>query len=334
MSLIPGNIEVLAFAFQADKDTPAAAPVIAFALEDCQLDPNPTFITTPESDASALEPNDVIVGAQPGGTFKKYLRPNEEDFLLYALLGKVVDAAVGAPYYGQLWTHASQIDPAAPFATPYLTCWDIWPGVQTVRYDGCRISKLVAQSQAGAAWDGEYTLVASRAEMGVAQPSLANLFVDELPFTWPDVSVLLNNVHEGIVNRASLTIDRGTSYFPGDNGLESLDIPNGLAAVTGQIEAAFQDDDLARAANTGSTSGTELTTAVFSMPLAINIVRLTHWLKFALASAQIKNLKTDLKTDGSPAVSTFDFKSRRTATLANYIATNVRNAKAQADRVP
>lgn len=328
MSLIPGNIEVLAFAKQVDKDTAAAAPKIAIALEDCQLDPNPSFITLAESDASALEGDDVVVGAQPGGTFKKYVRPSEEDFFLYALLGKNTDTGAADPY-----THTGEIDAAAPFATPYLTVWDIWPGVATVKYVGARLSQAALSGQAGAAWEADYTLVALEALLGEAEPDLTGLIVDELPFTWPDVTVSLGGVHGGTVNQAQLTISRGTNAFPGDNGLVALDIPNGLFGVSGNLEVAFEDDALLRAANTGTTVGTALTTTTFSESVVIDLLRgATREAKFTLTDAQIKNFKASLKTDASPATATFDFKAKRSATLTDVITTVVKNAVAAGAR--
>ena len=328
MSLIPGNIEVLAFAEQVDKDTAAATPKIAVALEDCQLDPNPTFITLAESDSSALQGDDVVVGATPGGTFKKYVRPSEEDFFLYNLLGKNTDTGVGDPY-----THTAEIDDTAPFTTPYLTIWDIWPGIATVKYVGARLSQAAYSSQAGAAWEAEYTVVALQALLGELEPDLTGLVVDELPFTWPDTTVTLGGVHGGTVNQAQLTISRGTNAFPGDNGLVALDIPNGLFGVSGNLEVAFEDDALLRAANTGDTAGTALTTTTFSESVVIDLLRgANREVKFTLTDAQIKNFQVSLKTDASPATATFDFKAKRNVTLADVITTIVKNAVASDPR--
>jgi hypothetical protein len=327
VSLIPGNIEVLAFAIQTDKDTAATAPKIAVALEDCQLDPNPTFITLPETDASALDGDDVIVGAGPGGTFKKWLRPSEEDFFLYCLLGKDTDTGSADPY-----THVAQLDPTSPLSSPYLTIWDIWPGVATVKYVGARLAQGAFTSQAGAGWESEYTVVALKALLGESEPDLTGLIVDELPFTWADVAVSLGGTHGGIVNTASLIVARNTKAFAGDNGLQSLDIPNGLVVVSGSLEVAFEDDALLRAANTGSTSGTALTTSVFSEAIAIDLHRGTRETKFELAHAQIKNPKTAVKTNADPATMTFDFKSKRSTTLSDVIKTTVRNGVAVASR--
>lgn len=328
MSLIPGNVEVLAFAPQVDKATPAATPIMAIALEDCTLSPNPQYITLAETDSAAVQPDDVVVSAQPGGTFKKYLRPSEDDFLLYALLGKNVDTGAGAPY-----THTANPDPTAPFATPYLTVWDIWPSIGCVRYDGCRLSQLALSSQEGGGCEGEYTIEALVATMGVAQPDLTGLQVDEQPFTWAELAVSLGGVHGGIVSDYSLTINRNINRFMGDNGLESLDIPNGLLAVSGSLTAAFEDDQLWRAANTGTTAGTVLTTSIYEESLAIDHTRgAALEAKFALNAARITNYQVKLATDGKPATASFDFKSKRDDTLSNVIQTIFKNAVATGDR--
>lgn len=326
MSLIPGNVEVLAFGVQSAKGTAAAAPTLAIALEDCQLDPGVQYVTAAESDANAVEPDDNVVGASPGGTFKCYARPSEADFFLYSLLGKNVDAGAGAPF-----THTANIDSAAPFSSPYLTIWQIWPGTACWKYTDCRIGQAVYSGQPGGLVESEFTVEALSAlavDAGSA-PDLTGLQVDEEPFTWAELAVSLGGVHGGIVNQFQLTINRNTGRFVGDNGLSSLDVPNGLLAVSGNLEVAFQDDTLWRAANTGSTTGAALTTTIFEEALAIDLTRGSGLeLKFALAAMRIQNFKTALKTDGSPATATFDFKSKRSATVSDVIQSIVKNSYA------
>ena len=326
MSLIPGNVEVLAFGVQTDKSTPAAAPTLAIALEDCQLDPGVQYVTAAETDANAVEPDDNVVGAQPGGTFKCYARPSEADFFLANLLGKNVDAGAGSPY-----THTANVDPAAPFASPYLTIWDIWPGVACWKYTGARLGQAVYSGQPGGLVESEYTvqaLTAIAVDSGSA-PALAGLQVDEEPFTWAELAATLGGVHAGVVNQFQLTINRNTGRFVGDNGLSSLDVPNGLLAVSGNLEVAFEDDTLWRAANTGTTTGTALTTTIYEEALALDLTRGTDLeLKFLLAAMRIMNFKVALKTDGSPATATFDFKSKRSATLSDVIQSVVKNSYA------
>jgi hypothetical protein len=327
VSLIPANIEYLGFAIQSAKGTPASAPKICVALEDCSLEPNPTVIQTAESDSSSQQGEKVIVGAQPGGTFKKYVRPSEEDFFLYCLLGKNVDSGTTPK------VHTANVDPAAPFTTPYITVWDVWPGVASVRYDDCRIAQAKIDVQPGQAASVEYTLVALKATLGVTEPTPTGLFASELPHTWAELAVSLGGVHGGIANQASLTIDRNTGRFEGDNGLDSLDCPNGLFAVSGELEVAFQDDDLLRAANTGTTDGTVLTTTLYDQSVVLDFTRGANLeTKFTVANAQISDYKVGLKTDASPAIASFNFSSKRQADVATVISTVVKNAIAAAAR--
>lgn len=331
MSLIPGNVEVLAFAFQDDKDSPADEPVMAIALEDCSLDPGVQKIQTAETDASALAPDDIVVGAQPGGTFKTYMRPSNIDLFLYALLGKNGDTGSSPT------THTASLDPDAPFTTPYLTVWDIWPGIGAVQYSGVRFGQLVATSQEGGAVETEFTLAALKALFLDLEdaPDLADLFVDEQPFTWAELAVSLGGDHDGIVTQYSLTVNRNANRFQGDNGFQSLDIPNGLFAVNGSMTVAFEDDELWRAANTGTVDGDELTTTIFEESIDIDHARGTDLeAKFSLANAQITNFKTKIETDGKPATASFDFKSSRSDDVTDVLTTVVKNAIAHADRTP
>jgi hypothetical protein len=164
-------------------------------------------------------------------------------------------------------------------------------------------------------------------------PDLSGLFASELAHGWPELAVSLGGAHDGVVNAIDLMISRGTTWFKGDNGLASLDVPNGLLAVSGSAEVAFQSDQLARAANTGSTSGTALSSAVFSEALSIALTRNANLsVTLALAAAQILNFQTQFKADGTSAVSTFDFESKRSATAANVIQAVIKNQLATADR--
>lgn len=329
MSLIPANIEYLAFAIQSDKDTAAETPVIAVVLEDCTLDPNPTDIPTPETDASAQQPTLVRVGAEPGGTFRKYVRPSEEDFFLYALLGATSDGGTTPK------THNINIDPSDPFNSPYLTVWDVWPGVACVKYTGVRIGQAVYSSQPGQAVDAEYTLVALKATVGEDEPDVEGLLADELPYSWANFRATVGELDSGIVNSFQITLNRNTTRFSGDNGLGSLDVPNGLAAVNGNLEISYQNDDLSRAVATGATDGTDLTDAIYDTDLTLDLTRGTgpdSEVELSMAAVQLSNLRTPAKTDGSPAVTTFDFNGKRQADISDLIAAFVQNDITHADR--
>jgi len=329
VSLIPANIEYLGFAVQSGKGSPAAAPTICVALEDCSLEPNRSEVITQESDASAQAGERVVVGAKPGGTFKKYLRASEEDFFLYALLGKNVDAGTTPK------THTANVDPAAPFTTPYLTVWDVWPGVATVRYDDVRVGQAAFTGQPGQVLSVEYTLVGRSATLGVTEPASPPAVSTETPLSWADLTATLNAAHPGTVNQFGLTIDRNTSPFDGDNGLTAFDVVNGLLDIKGNIEIAFEDDDRLRAANTGDTAGTALTTDIYEESLTLDLARGSDTeVKFTMTAVQIGNYKVSLKTDATPAVATFDFNTKRqtTANIANVLQTLVKNSIALAAR--
>jgi hypothetical protein len=329
IELVPGNIEVLAFAFQVDKDTPATVPTIAINIEDCSLDPAVQRDKQAQSDQFAQQGDVAVMGAQPGGTFKKYMRPSEEDFFLAAQLGLTVDSGTTPKL------HTSTMDPDAPFVTPYLTCWDIWPGAMGVRYEGLRLASSHFMGKADGFLEAEYTIAALKAiyfDPGDA-PDLTGLFATELGFSWPELAVSLGGDHAGTVNSIDCTISRATGRFKGDNGLASLDVPNGLFSVAGSAEVAFVSDDLARAANTGSTSGTDLTAAIFSEALSIVLARGANLgVALTLAAAQISNFQTAFKADASTATSTFDFNSKRSTTLGDVITAVTKNAIAHADR--
>jgi hypothetical protein len=329
-TLIPSNIEVLAFGIQADQATPAVTPVIAVAIEDCGLDPGVQRAKQQESDQDAQQGNVAVMGAQPGGTFKKYVRPSEEDFFLLGLLGKTVDSGTTPNFI-----HTENIDPAAPLNSPYLTCWNIWPGELCVQYTGMRLKSAHITGAPGGFIEVEYdtrAMAATYVPIGSA-PDLTGLFTTELAHSWPELAVSLGGVHSGTANKLDVMIDRGTNFFQGDVGLGVLDVPNGLLAVSGSLEVAFISDALERSANTGSPTGTALTSTVFSEALSIALTRNGNLgVTLSMAGVQIQNFKTQFKTDASPAISSFDFDSLRQATISNVIQAVVKNALAHADR--
>lgn len=328
MSLIPANIEYLAFAFQVDKDTPADNPTIAIVISDESLDPGVQKTALPETDRSAQQPGLVVVGAQPGGTFKKWVRPNEEDFFLYALLGANLDG--GGPAN---WTHEASVDGDSPFSTPYLSMWQVWPGFLAVKYTGIRFGQGSYSSSPGNGWEVEYALLGIEATYLDAEPDVDGLFVDEQPHTWPEYVTSLAGDQPGTVNQASLVINRNTTRYPGDNGFSSFDVPNGLIAVTGSLELAAEDDEILRAANTGAVDGTALTTEIFDESLAMELTRdADTGIRFDVAAIQFQNTKVAVKTDGSVATLTTDFQSKKQADITTLIATLVKNQAENADR--
>lgn len=329
VELIPANIEVLAFAFQDDKDTPADAPTMAIAIEDESLDPGVQKKKELQSDQTAQQGNVAVMGALPGGSFKKYVRPSEEDFFLAAQLGKFVDSGTTPKI------HTLTIDPTAPFVSPYLSVWQIWPGELCVFYRSFRLASTHVTGGPGDFIEVEYmgnALEATYIDPEDA-PDLTGLFADELAMSWAELAVSLGGVHSGVVNKLDLMISRAGQPFPGDNGLKVLDNPNGLLAITGQLEVGFVDDTLTRAANTGTTGGTALTSTVFTEALAIALNRGANLqVALSMAAASIQNFKTAFKTDGSTAISSFDFDVLRQADVADALTAVVKNAIVHSDR--
>lgn len=331
MTLIPGNIEVLAAAYQVDKSTPADDPTIAWVITDEALDPGEQKTPLPETDASAQLPSLVVVGAQPGGTVKKWVRPNEEDFFLYGLLGKNTDGGLTPNF-----THTATVDPDAPFDTPYLTLWQIWPGSLVVKYSGVRIGQAVFSSTPGNGWEVEYTFLGLEAVFADVEdaPDLDGLFVDEQPHTWPEYQTTLGVDTPGTVNSMSLTINRNTNRFQGDiPGFKSFDLPNGLFGLTGSFQLAFEDDEIIRAAHTGAVDGTALTTEIFDEALELDLTRDPDTgINFAMAGVQFSSTKLAVHTDGAVAVLDVDYQAKKQADITDAITSLVKNQMEKADR--
>ena len=75
-TLIAGNKRTLYVGTQSAKGTPQTTPTKAFRVSDFTPNPVRAEITLAETDAGTQQPADVVVGFQPGFSFKCYLRPS------------------------------------------------------------------------------------------------------------------------------------------------------------------------------------------------------------------------------------------------------------------
>ncbi len=322
--MIPGNKRTIYVGLQSAKGTPQTTPTLKLRVQDFSPNEVRQKIELEETDALTQDGESVVVGVTPGFTFTKYVRPSEDDLLLFALLGVNVDSGTNPNF-----THT--ISPA--IATPYLTVYEAEPGVWTNRYVDCRITQATIRGAAGGALVVTYAAEALQFLAGETEPSAPTAPVSELPHVYPEVTNTLGGAAPGTVDEFELTIARGGQRIQGDLGMSSQDYVNGKLVVSGSITkynpSDATGDDYMRAVDTGAKAGTAPTTAIYTEALNIKAVRNANLsVEFDMDEVEYTTREAGVRTDGSPLVEVLAFRTPPQATLAGDITAIVKNAKA------
>jgi hypothetical protein len=317
-----GNTRLIYGAIQSAKGTPATTPTVVFRLTgDSAMDPGREIIQLPETDSSAQQPNSVVVGSSPVGGWGGWLRPAEFDWLAQATMGANADTGASDP-----WTHT-----ATPTqAMPYVTLWDVIPGVQTTRYDDCRIGSLSASGEAlqGIAYTvGDVHGLS--ATLGVTEPTAPTAPAAGAAMSYPNVTCTVGGATPGTFDSWSITVNRNITVLRGDLGLASYDSVPGVFAVEGTLRKVYASDADYRKFHGGSTGATTLTTTIFAEALSIAVVQSSsRSVTFTSSAVEYTETTVPVNVDGTPILQTMSFRTQRQATIANNLTIVTKNAKA------
>lgn len=326
-SFVPGNRRSLYAGLQTAKGTPQTTPTLKLRVQDFSPSDVRQMIELEETDASSQDGENVVVGLTPGFTVTKYLRPSEDDLLLYALLGDNVDSGTNPNF-----THT-----IAPLVTsPYLTVYEAEPGIMVNRYQDVKITQAVIRGGAGQALVVTYTCEALDFLAGETEPAVPTAPVSELPFVYPEVTNTLAGSAPGTVDEFEITIARGGQRIQGDLGMASQDYVNGKFVVSGSITKYVTNDtsgdDYQRAIDTGTKAGTTPDTVVYGETLNIQALRNANLsISFDMDEVQYTTRQAGPRTDGSPLIEVLAFRTPPQATLAGDLTVVVKNAKATPD---
>src|SRR4051812_29089241 len=312
---------------QVDKDTPIADFTGALHLRvyDWKKDPVRTIGQLQETDNTTQQRASHVSAITPGITFGIYGRPSELDFLAEALLGDNDDSATSAPT-----THT-----ATPSTVlPYYSILEVLP-YGTTRYDGCRCIEAQFDGQD----EGETELKVTGIVWGVlgvteaiAAPDPLPAAADELPFIYAEAAVKYAGTHLGATTAFSWKISRNANRAQGDSGFRGLDIVPGLIQNDGSFTRYTQDDTKLRAIDTGSPTGTDPTSTIFTESASVLFSRGTgaSARSFLIASPEVAYETRDeaLQLDGKPFAEVLGFRTQPQTTLAAHIALVTVNAKA------
>lgn len=319
---VAGNTRLIYGAIQSVKGTAATTPTIVFRLRDqASLDPGRTIIQLPETDSSTQQPSNSVVGSEPNGGFSTWMRSSEFDWLAQCCLGANADSGSADP-----WTHT-----ATPTqAMPYVTFWDVIPGVQCTKYVDCRVGTL---SAAGQSLQGiEVTvanIVALSASLGATEPTTPTAPASDAAMSYPMVTATIGGSHPGTVDAWTLNINRNVTVLHGDNGLANFDSVAGLFAVDGTLRKIYVSDADYRKFHGGSTSATTLTTTIFAETLALLIQSASgRSVEFDSTAMEYTAATVPVNVDGAPVIEELSFRTQRQAAIANNLTVITKNAKA------
>lgn len=328
--LFTANRKIIAAAFQADQDTPAANPTVAWPITDWTRSPVRVLQALAETDASSQEGASRVASIGPGFQCGLYLRASILDFLAEAVLGQDVDTS-SAP-----WHHE-----ATPVQIPrWATVWEIEPDLYCNKFDGVAFAgmTLAGQDEGETFWkiDGLAALAlgytAHVTEPAGAQ-ALAEALVDEEPLIWAETAVSYDSVHPGSTKGASIAIDRRATRAQGDSGFRAFSISLGKILVNGTLTRYMVDDDTRREVDTGSTSGTDPTATVAEHSLELVAERASVGLGFQVISAGISYLTDEepIDTGGLPKTEVLGFQTQPQTDVADNITIVTTNQKSTSE---
>jgi hypothetical protein len=318
----PGNTRLIYGAIQSAKGTPASAPTIVFRLRDqAAMDPGRVIIQLPETDGSSQQSPNSVVGSSPAGGFGTWMRSSEFDWLAQCCLGADADSGSADP-----WTHT-----ATPTqAMPYVTFWDVIPGVQCTRYDDCRVGTLGA---AGTALQGidvtVANIVALSSTLGVTEPTAPSAPASDEAMSYAMVQATIGGSRPFTVDGWTININRNVTVLHGDNGLGAYDSVPGIFAVDGTLRKIYVSDADYRKFHGGSSSATTLTSTIFAEALDLLIqASASRSVRFTSAAMEYTAATVPVNVDGTPIIQEQTFQTQRQAAIASNLTVVTKNAKA------
>jgi hypothetical protein len=324
MPTIAGNSRVIYAAIQSAKGTPATTPTHKFVLTgDTNLDPGRNIIELPETDASSQQPDSVVVGSSPAGGWGGWLRPSEFAFLARACFGANADAGAG-PY-----THTATFTQTMP----YLTCWDVIPGILCTQFVDTRIGVLGVSGEALAGVGYTVEAMALSAVLNATEPTLPAAASTEAALAYPGVWITVGGSHPGTHDAFTITVNRNLTMVRGDLGLASYDVVPGIIGVEGTFRRIFENDDAYNEFHGGSAAATVLTPTIFTESLLLQIGNAvggvgTAEVRFTSTAMQYTQTTVPVNTDGTPVIMDRTFRTKRNATIANNLSCITKNALA------
>lgn len=275
------------------------------------------MLTLAETDSARIASDPVVVGLRAEGDSEHYLRPDEFHRDAHLLLGQT--STTGSTTYTHTATPTAS--GTAPFATLIRSLNTTTLVDQIV---DCQISSMTIRGGAEQAITYTKNWFGQTPTFGATDTALTAS--SSVPYVYPEVTVTKNSVTTDIVQSFELTINQNRTGVVGDNGLAISAVVAGQLEVTGNLAILFQSDADWRAFQTGTTNGTTPGTVLFVQPLTILLSRDANTsVSLQLANVIATAYDPPMNTDGAPISVGLDFRSQRSATVANYITIVTKN---------
>lgn len=318
MAGVAGNAATLAIGKQSGKGTPQTTPAYKLKFTGGDIAPARQIIQLAETDASRQAGASVVVGSSVTGTTNHYVRPTDFGMLAYAVMGANADS--GATNF----THTATSSASAPYFTLYKA---INSTSLVDQYVDCRAVSLNVSGSAGGALTCAVGWLGLSAVLGATDPVLAA--VTESPLVYPQVTVSKGGSDPGTVDSFSIDINQNATMLPGDSGLSNYDIQFGQFAVSGTMSLLFQNDQDYRAFNTGSTSGTALSSTIFAEALTLTAtVNANLSVSFVMTQVEYTSYPVGLDVSGAPIRVSMGFRAKPQTTIANTLSIVTKNQTA------
>lgn len=314
-----GNDKLILIKKQSDKDTPVTdfSDALALRVYEWGKEASRTVVELVESDATAQQGRSHVSQIGPAISFGIYGRPDWLAAIAEAVLGDNDDSATMSPT-----THSAIPDQA----TPYYSIMEVLPYTASV-WDGCRcIGATYAADDSGETdlkvtgiqWMALGLTLHQTAPDPLPQPS------SEAPFIYAEAAISYAGDHLGSTTGFSWVINRNAKRAQGDSGFRALDVVNGKFQTDGSVTRYTADDSILRAVDTGSKTGTDLTSAIYSEALAVLFSRGTgaDARSFLISAPEVsyESREEALNGDGSPYQEVLAFRTQPQADIADHIA--------------
>lgn len=309
MAAHSGQFYTLKMGRQSAKGTPQTTPAVTLKLTGGIVVPEPQVIDLVETDASIQRSRAVKTGVTYAGAIEGYVRSAEFAYLAYGALG-ANSTAGSSPY-----THSATASNSAPYWTLY-SAYDSTALVD--RYTDCRITELTMRGGAGQA------LTYSASFLGIGglhgQTDASGTASTATPLVYPDVTVTLGGATTDIVESFEITSAKVAEVIQGDTGYEPSDVALGRWSVNGTMTILFETDDKWQAWLTGSTSGTNPATTLYTEALTIAAVKSsTDSVTYTLSAVELRRIGLQPDPTGAPLRMTYEFSAQPQSTIANTL---------------
>ena len=219
--------------------------------------------------------------------------------------------------------------------TPYLTLWDVIPGIQCTQYVDARLGSLALSGQALGGITYATTAMALTALLNATEPVAPTASATDRQLAYPDVTVTVGGVVPGTHDAFTLLIQRNLSLLHGDLGLASFDSQLGTFEVSGTLQRIYENANAYNQYNGGSAAATALTRIIFAEAFDLLIQsELARSVRFTSANVEYTQTTVPVNVAGAPIIMARSFRTQRAVAIASNLTVVTKNGLATSVATP